>query len=184
VAYRINHRDGQSNVAAFTQLETCAPRVLVDFSSPNIGKQLHVGHLRSSVIGDTLARLLVAAGSDVTRVSHIGDCGLPVAVVVHELVTQPTMRQKLVEILDMAHKASRELQPSLPGVPGEQCGPCQSASGPSRPQGESGLDSAAQAHVLPTPEELSSAYTAGKQRAMETSVLVYSPFGKATGCLH
>lgn len=88
-------------------------RALVDFSSPNMGKELHVGHLRSAVIGDTLARALLApsptrgggangsgavsegggvpvegvAGSMsapfdvVERISHAGDAGLPVAIV-------------------------------------------------------------------------------------------------------
>jgi arginyl-tRNA synthetase len=50
-------------------------RVVVDFSSPNIAKEMHVGHLRSTIIGDTLARLLEFAGHDVLRVNHIGDWG-------------------------------------------------------------------------------------------------------------
>jgi arginyl-tRNA synthetase len=62
-----------------------SPRVLVDFSSPNMGKELHVGHLRSAVIGDTLARTLEAQGCVVDRVSHVGDCGVPVALVLTAL---------------------------------------------------------------------------------------------------
>ena len=56
-------------------------RVLVDYASPNMGKELHPGHLRSAVIGDSLARGLAASGWDVDRVSHVGDAGLPVAIV-------------------------------------------------------------------------------------------------------
>jgi len=50
-------------------------RVVVDFSSPNIAKEMHVGHLRSTVIGDTLARVLEFLGHDVVRLNHVGDWG-------------------------------------------------------------------------------------------------------------
>lgn len=50
-------------------------RVLVDFSSPNVAKEMHVGHLRSTIIGDTLCRLLEYLGHDVIRINHIGDWG-------------------------------------------------------------------------------------------------------------
>lgn len=42
-------------------------RVVVDFSSPNIAKEMHVGHLRSTIIGETVCRLLEFAGHDVLR---------------------------------------------------------------------------------------------------------------------
>ncbi|KAI3424703.1 hypothetical protein D9Q98_008093 [Chlorella vulgaris] len=50
-------------------------RVVVDFSSPNVAKEMHVGHLRSTIIGDTIARTLEFAGADVKRLNHIGDWG-------------------------------------------------------------------------------------------------------------
>jgi arginyl-tRNA synthetase len=50
-------------------------RVIVDFSSPNIAKEMHVGHLRSTIIGDCICRLLEWAGHDVLRLNHIGDWG-------------------------------------------------------------------------------------------------------------
>mmetsp|Transcript_7554 Transcript_7554/g.12697 ORF Transcript_7554/g.12697 Transcript_7554/m.12697 type:complete len:793 (+) Transcript_7554:89-2467(+) len=50
-------------------------RVLVDFSSPNIAKEMHVGHLRSTIIGDALCRMLEFCGHDVLRVNHVGDWG-------------------------------------------------------------------------------------------------------------
>ena len=52
-----------------------AQRVVVDYSSPNIAKEMHVGHLRSTIIGDTLARLLEFRGHDVLRLNHVGDWG-------------------------------------------------------------------------------------------------------------
>lgn len=50
-------------------------RVVIDFSSPNIAKELHVGHLRSTILGDCLARLFEFLGHDVLRLNHIGDWG-------------------------------------------------------------------------------------------------------------
>jgi len=50
-------------------------KVVVDYSGPNMAKQMHVGHLRSTIIGDTLANLLSYLGDDVIRQNHIGDWG-------------------------------------------------------------------------------------------------------------
>ncbi len=50
-------------------------KVVVDFSSPNIAKEMHVGHLRSTIIGDCLARLFEFLGYDVLRLNHVGNWG-------------------------------------------------------------------------------------------------------------
>ena len=50
-------------------------KVVVDYSGPNMAKQMHVGHLRSTIIGDTLANLLTFLGDEVIRQNHIGDWG-------------------------------------------------------------------------------------------------------------
>ena len=50
-------------------------KVVIDYSGPNMAKQMHVGHLRSTIIGDTLANLLTFLGDDVLRQNHIGDWG-------------------------------------------------------------------------------------------------------------
>lgn len=50
-------------------------RIIIDFSSPNTAKEMHVGHLRSTIIGDCLARVLEFLGHDVLRLNHIGDWG-------------------------------------------------------------------------------------------------------------
>jgi arginyl-tRNA synthetase len=50
-------------------------KVVVDYSGPNMAKQMHVGHLRSTIIGDTLANLLGFLGDEVIRQNHIGDWG-------------------------------------------------------------------------------------------------------------
>jgi arginyl-tRNA synthetase len=58
-------------------LEPVAPalRVVVDYSSPNLAKEMHVGHLRSTIIGDALARTQAALGHHVIRQNHVGDWG-------------------------------------------------------------------------------------------------------------
>ncbi len=50
-------------------------KVVVDFSSPNIAKEMHVGHLRSTIIGDCIARILEFQGHNVLRLNHVGDWG-------------------------------------------------------------------------------------------------------------
>lgn len=50
-------------------------RVVVDYSSPNIAKEMHVGHLRSTIIGDSLAKVFEFFGHDVLRLNHVGDWG-------------------------------------------------------------------------------------------------------------
>jgi len=67
-AARDHERDG-------VDLVPTVKRVVVDFSSPNIAKQMHVGHLRSTIIGDALVRLLRLVGHDVIGDNHIGDWG-------------------------------------------------------------------------------------------------------------
>ena len=50
-------------------------KIVIDFSSPNIAKSMHVGHLRSTIIGESIARLMEFLGHDVLRLNHVGDFG-------------------------------------------------------------------------------------------------------------
>ena len=50
-------------------------KIVIDFSSPNIAKEMHVGHLRSTIIGDSLARVFEIRGYEVIRLNHVGDWG-------------------------------------------------------------------------------------------------------------
>ncbi len=56
-------------------LPECPQKVIVEFSSPNVAKELHVGHLRSTIIGDSIARIFEFLGHNVLRLNHIGDWG-------------------------------------------------------------------------------------------------------------
>jgi len=67
-----------------------AKKVVVDYSGPNMAKQMHVGHLRSTIIGDTLATLLEFLGEDVVRQNHIGDWGTQFGMLIAYLEEQNT----------------------------------------------------------------------------------------------
>ena len=59
--------------------------IVVEYSAPNLAKELHVGHLRSTVIGDALARLLGSLGHHVIRRNHVGDWGTPFGMLIEHL---------------------------------------------------------------------------------------------------
>ncbi|MEO7837577.1 MAG: arginine--tRNA ligase, partial [Acidimicrobiales bacterium] len=63
-----------------------AETVVVDYSAPNVAKEMHVGHLRSTVIGDALVRLLTAVGHRVIRQNHLGDWGTPFGMLIEHLL--------------------------------------------------------------------------------------------------
>lgn len=50
-------------------------KIVVDFSSPNIAKEMHVGHLRSTIIGESTCRMMEYMGHNVVRANHVGDWG-------------------------------------------------------------------------------------------------------------
>ena len=72
--------------------------VVVDLCGVNLAKQMHVGHLRSTVIGDAVARLYERLGHRVIRQNHVGDWGLPIAMVVQRLIEMQDAGQDLSAI--------------------------------------------------------------------------------------
>jgi arginyl-tRNA synthetase len=60
--------------------------VVVDYSSPNIAKEMHVGHLRTTIVGDSIVRVLEFAGHHVIRDNHVGDWGTPFGMLLEHLV--------------------------------------------------------------------------------------------------
>jgi arginyl-tRNA synthetase len=61
-------------------------RIVIDYSAPNVAKEMHVGHLRTTVVGDALARLLEHLGHTVIRQNHIGDWGTPFGMLIEHLL--------------------------------------------------------------------------------------------------
>jgi len=63
-----------------------AQRIVVEYSSPNVAKEMHVGHLRTTIVGDAVARILEFAGHDVIRDNHLGDWGTPFGMLIEHLL--------------------------------------------------------------------------------------------------
>lgn len=69
------------------QMATSTPEtIVVDFSSPNMAKKMHLGHIRSTIIGDVISRLFEFKGHIVHRINHLGDWGRPFAIVITYLL--------------------------------------------------------------------------------------------------
>jgi arginyl-tRNA synthetase len=61
-------------------------KVIVDYSAPNVAKEMHAGHLRTTIIGDALVRMLTFVGHEVLRENHIGDWGRPFGMLIEHLL--------------------------------------------------------------------------------------------------
>jgi arginyl-tRNA synthetase len=84
-------------------------KVVVDFSSPNIAKQMHVGHLRSTIIGDALCKLLRFVGHEVIGDNHIGDWGTQYGLLLtgmRELGDTEALANSPIEELERVYKAA------------------------------------------------------------------------------
>ncbi len=85
-------------------------RIVVDYSAPNVAKEMHVGHLRSTVIGDALCRVLVHLGHDVVRENHVGDWGTNFGMLIEHLLDvgeTEAVEELSVGDLDGFYKAAR-----------------------------------------------------------------------------
>ncbi|MDB4993691.1 MAG: Arginyl-tRNA synthetase [Myxococcaceae bacterium] len=75
-------RDPQLGIVLSSAPET----VVIDYSAPNVAKEMHVGHVRSTVLGDSLSRVLEALGHRVVRQNHVGDWGTPFGMLIEHLL--------------------------------------------------------------------------------------------------
>jgi arginyl-tRNA synthetase len=75
--------------------------IVIDYSSPNLAKEMHVGHLRSSIIGDSLARVLSFLGHNVVRQNHVGDWGTQFGMLTALLVETHNAGNHLMELNDL-----------------------------------------------------------------------------------
>ncbi|KAK6941449.1 Arginyl-tRNA synthetase, catalytic core domain [Dillenia turbinata] len=86
-------------------------RAVVDFSSPNIAKEMHVGHLRSTIIGDTIARMLEFSNVEVLRRNHVGDWGTQFGMLIQYLFEEtPNWEEageKAISDLQAFYRASK-----------------------------------------------------------------------------
>jgi arginyl-tRNA synthetase len=82
--------------------------VVVDYSSPNVAKEMHVGHLRSTVIGDAIARVLTFQGHDVIRQNHVGDWGTQFGMLIEHLFETGQAEQESLGDLTKLYKESKK----------------------------------------------------------------------------
>lgn len=97
-----HERDGVTLVAS-------PEKIIVDFSGPNIAKQMHVGHLRSTIIGDALCKLLRYVGHEVVGDNHIGDWGTQYGLLLtgmRELGDETALEASPIEELERVYKAA------------------------------------------------------------------------------
>ncbi|KPK16893.1 MAG: hypothetical protein AMJ62_03625 [Myxococcales bacterium SG8_38] len=88
-----------------------ASKIIVDFSSPNIAKQMHVGHLRSTIIGDAIARILAFMGHQVIRDNHLGDWGTQFGLLIvgmREWGSEEALRSDPIAELERVYKLASE----------------------------------------------------------------------------
>ena len=100
--------------------ETESPRrIVIDFGSPNVAKPMHVGHIRSTVLGDALARTATFLGHEVIRDNHIGDWGTQFGMVIYgwkNLLDQRALQQNPLAEIVRIYKETNSLATSDPQV--------------------------------------------------------------------
>src|SRR2546421_5805493 len=88
-------------------------RTVIDYSAPNIAKEMHVGHLRTTIIGDCLVRVLGFLGADVIRQNHLGDWGTQFGMLIQYLDEHPDAdwhgTSEGVASLNRLYRSAREL---------------------------------------------------------------------------
>ena len=100
--------------------ETESPRrIVIDFGSPNVAKPMHVGHIRSTVLGDALSRIATFLGHEVIRDNHIGDWGTQFGMVIYgwkNLLDQRALQQNPLAEIVRIYKETNALATSDPQV--------------------------------------------------------------------
>ncbi|AGH39312.1 Arginyl-tRNA synthetase [Bibersteinia trehalosi USDA-ARS-USMARC-188] len=92
-------------------IKTANPQtVVVDYSSPNVAKEMHVGHLRSTIIGDAVVRALEFMGNNVIRANHVGDWGTQFGMLIAYLEKMENEHASAMELSDLEafYRAAKE----------------------------------------------------------------------------
>ncbi|MEE4073062.1 arginine--tRNA ligase [Pseudomonas viridiflava] len=89
-----------------------AQRVVVDLSAPNLAKEMHVGHLRSTIIGDGVANVLAFLGDTVIRQNHVGDWGTQFGMLLAYLQEKPATSDELSDLENFYRAAKQRFDES------------------------------------------------------------------------
>ncbi len=87
--------------------DTAPKTVVIDYSAPNLAKEMHVGHLRSTIIGDAMARVLRATGQRVIAQNHLGDWGTQFGMLLAYLEETPS-NSELLGDLERFYQAAKQ----------------------------------------------------------------------------
>ena len=87
-----------ANAATSPQPSADPQRVVVDYSGPNLAKEMHVGHLRGTIIGDCIARVLESLGHTVIRQNHVGDWGTQFGMLLTFMAEQGAASDSLADL--------------------------------------------------------------------------------------
>ena len=96
-----------ANAATTPQPSPNPQRVVVDYSGPNLAKEMHVGHLRSTIIGDCIARVLESLGHTVIRQNHVGDWGTQFGMLLTFMAEQGTTSDSLADLENFYRQAKQ-----------------------------------------------------------------------------
>ena len=96
-----------ANAATTPQPSPNPQRVVVDYSGPNLAKEMHVGHLRSTIIGDCIARVLESLGHTVIRQNHVGDWGTQFGMLLTFMAEQGATSDSLADLENFYRQAKQ-----------------------------------------------------------------------------
>ena len=96
-----------ANAATTPQPSRNPQRVVVDYSGPNLAKEMHVGHLRSTIIGDCIARVLESLGHTVIRQNHVGDWGTQFGMLLTFMAEQGATSDSLADLENFYRQAKQ-----------------------------------------------------------------------------
>jgi arginyl-tRNA synthetase len=84
--------------------------ILYDYSSPNLAKDMHIGHLRSTILGDCLANISEYIGHTVLRINHLGDFGLPFGMIVEYIISENIVIDENVSLQTLYIKSKQKFE--------------------------------------------------------------------------
>ena len=96
-----------ANAATAPQPSPKPQRIVVDYSGPNLAKEMHVGHLRSTIIGDCIARVLESLGHTVIRQNHVGDWGTQFGMLLTFMAEQGATSDSLADLENFYRQAKQ-----------------------------------------------------------------------------